>query len=108
MRPVASRLGALTADCFGPEAKRAAAISAAASKALAAPAEDDLARRLPHEVALAASDAEVRAERARRLEAATAVEKPAVEPKAEPVAKMTAKPAPKPAKKKKMKGASAR
>ncbi len=80
LRPVTSRLGALNGDCFGAESKRAAALSSAASKILAAPADSDMTRRLPPENALASAVAEVKAERARRLEAAGAAEKAAVEP----------------------------
>ena len=95
-RPVLSRLGALNETCFAPESKRASALAAAASKSLAAPAEADLVRRLPRETALASAVSDVRAERARRLEAATAAEKAAVEPSAAPAADKPAA-APKPA-----------
>lgn len=89
VRPVTSRLGALNADCFGAESKRAAALAASASKTLTAPADGELTRRLPAERALASAVAEIRADRAKRLEAATASEKAAVEPPA------PSKPAPK-------------
>lgn len=94
LRPVTSRLGALNADCFNAESKRAAALSEAAAKALTAPVEADTLRRLPAETNLASAVAEVRAERARRLEAATAVEKAASEPPAAPEAKPAPKAAP--------------
>lgn len=86
LRPVISRLGALNGDCLSAESKRAASLSAAASKALTAPADNDMVRRLPAEHSLASTVAEVRAERARRLEAATAAEKAAVEPGTPPAA----------------------
>jgi len=79
LRPVTSRLGALNADCLSAESKRAATLSAAASKALTAPADNDLNRRLPADDSLSAVVADVRAERARRLEAAGASEKAAME-----------------------------
>ncbi|MDD5304815.1 MAG: hypothetical protein PHS14_17095 [Elusimicrobia bacterium] len=104
LRPVTSRLGALNADCFSAESRRAASLSAAASKALTAPADNEMARRLPPELALAASVSEVRAERARRLEAAGAAEKAAMETAASPSAAApkaaAAAPAPKSAAKK--------
>ena len=86
IRPVTSRLGALHADCFGAESKRASTIASAASKALTAPVESELVRRLPLDRELAATVADIRAGRARRLEAATAAEKAAVEPPTAPVA----------------------
>ncbi len=124
LRPVTSRLGALNESCFKAEARRASSLSAAAAKALTAPADNELARRLPPENALAPVS-EVRAERARRLEAAGAAEKvlepvvsppaPAVEaPKAAapaiapaaPLKSAPRKPAKRP--KRKTKGAAAR
>jgi len=107
LRPVTSRLGALGAldvGCLGAEAKRASTLSAAASKSLTAPADAETARRLPPENALASAVAEVRAERARRLEAAGAAEKAAVEPSAPPAVEAPkAEPAVKPAAKKAVK-----
>jgi hypothetical protein len=82
VRPVISRLGALRADCFGAESKRADALAAAASKALTAPADEELTLRLPADLSLASAVSEIRADRARRLEAATAAEEAAVEPPA--------------------------
>lgn len=79
LRPVTSRLGALNAKCFGAHAKRAAALSSAASKSLTAPSESEAERRLPSDGAIASVVADVRAERARRLEAAGAAEKAAME-----------------------------
>lgn len=102
LRPVTSRLGALNASCFGAEAKRAASLTAAASKSLTAPADGEMSRRLPADNALASIVEEVRAERARRLEAAGAAEKAAMElaaPAAVPKAAAPA-PAPKPSVKK--------
>ena len=115
VRPVASRLGALATDCFTAEAKRASALADAASKALTAPTDSEIARRLPPESTLASAVAEVRAERARRLEAATAAEKAAVEAAAPapPAAVKAAPPAPakaaakKPVKRPKRKAAGA-
>lgn len=80
LRPVTSRLGELNGDCFGAESKRAASLTAAASKALTAPAEGELNRRLPADAGLSAVVADVKAERARRLEAAGASEKTFTEP----------------------------
>ncbi len=97
LRPVTSRLGALNADCFSSESRRAASLTAAASKALTAPADNETAARLPADVSLATAVSEIRAERARRLEAATAAEKAAVEPAAVPAAEAP-KAAPAPAK----------
>ncbi|MBI2384981.1 MAG: hypothetical protein HYV14_03095 [Elusimicrobia bacterium] len=94
LRPVTSRLGALNASCFGAESKRAAALSLAASKALTAPSESEAARRLPSEGALASIVDEVRAERARRLEAAGAAEKAALEAAAPAAAPKAAAPVP--------------
>lgn len=84
LRPVTARLGALNGDCFGAESKRAASLTAAASKSLTAPADNDANRRLPSDTSLSSVVAEVRSERARRLEAAGASEKTAAEPAAEP------------------------
>ena len=95
LRPVTARLGALNAACFGAESKRAAALSLAASKALTAPPESESSRRLPSEGALSSIVDEVRAERARRLEAAGAAEKAAMEAAA-PAAPKAATPAPAP------------
>ncbi len=79
LRPVTSRLGALNAKCFNAHAKRAAALSQAASKSLTAPSEADSERRLPSDGAIASVVADVRAERARRLEAAGAAERAAMD-----------------------------
>lgn len=104
LRPVTARLGALNANCFGAESKRAAALTLAASKALTAPPEGEAARRLPSEGALSSIINEVRAERARRLEAAGAAEKAAMEAAAPAAdtkaAAPAAAPAPKPSAKK--------
>jgi hypothetical protein len=109
LRGVTSRLGALNADCLGAESKRAAALSEAASKALTAPPDVELARRMPSDGALASAVAEVRSERARRLEAAGASEKAAVEPAAVEGPKAAAPPVKispkKPAKRKKTEAA---
>ena len=86
LRPVTSRLGALNENCFKVESRRASSLSVAAAKTLTAPADNELARRLPPENALASAVAEVRAERARRLEAAGAAEKAVLEPAAAPAA----------------------
>lgn len=86
LRPVTARLGELKADCFGAESRRAAALTLAASKTLTAPPESEISRRLPSEGALSAVVDEVRAERARRLEAAGAAEKAAMEAAAPPAA----------------------
>jgi hypothetical protein len=102
LRPVTSRLGALNAGCFSAESKRAATLSLAASKALTAPPESDSSRRLPAEGGLSSIVEEVRAELARRLEAAGAAEKAALEsaaPAAAPKAASSAA-APKPSAKK--------
>lgn len=114
IRPVTSRLGDLKSDCLDAETKRAAALANAASKILTAPADTEMERRLPPVSALASAITEVRAERAQRLEAATAAEKATVEPATAPAAKTSAtvntpKPAAKakPAKPKK-KGAAAK
>ena len=45
IRPVTSRLGALHADCFGAESKRASTIASAASKALTALGRRECPRR---------------------------------------------------------------
>lgn len=82
LRPVTARLGALNAKCFAAHAKRAASLTQAASKSLTSPSEADSERRLPADAATASVVAEVRAERARRLEAAGAVEKAAMDPSA--------------------------
>ncbi len=101
LRPVTSRLGALNGDCFAAESKKASALAAAASKALSAPPEGDLNRRLPADDSLSNVVADVRAERARRLEAAGAAEKAVLDPI--PVAPKTGAPvaaaAPEPKKK---------
>jgi len=95
LRPVTARLGALNGDCFGAESKRAASLSAAASKALTAPADGEVNRRLPADASLSVVVAEVRRERARRLEAAGASEKnfsEQAEPAAAPVPAQKAAP----------------
>lgn len=79
LRPVTTRLGDLNTDCLGAETKRAAALTAAASKALTAPAENDMNRRLPTDNSLSAVVSDVRVERARRFEASGASEKASVE-----------------------------
>jgi len=108
LRPVTARLGALNTDCLDAESRRAASLTAAASKTLTAPPDNDLNRRLPADAGLSAVIADVRTERARRLEAAGASEKAAVEsdepaaqaPKAVPAAKPSIKqPAKRPARK---------
>ncbi|MDP3541532.1 MAG: hypothetical protein Q8T11_03590 [Elusimicrobiota bacterium] len=98
LRPVTSRLGALNAKCFGAHAKRASALSLAAAKSLTAPSESEAERRLPADAAIASVVAEVRTERARRLEAAGAAERAAAPPPA-PKAEAPALP-PKPSVKK--------
>lgn len=96
LRPVTSRLGALNASCFGAESKRAAALTSAASKSLTAPSESETSRRLPADAALSSIVDEVRAERAKRLEAAGAAEKASMETPAAPkAAAPAAAPAPK-------------
>lgn len=100
LRPVISRLGSLNGDCFGAESKKASTLAAAASKALTAPPEGDLNRRLPADDSLSAVIADVRGERARRLEAAGAAERAVLDPI--PVAPKAAAPvasAPEPKKK---------
>ncbi|MCM2303739.1 MAG: hypothetical protein NDJ72_03505 [Elusimicrobia bacterium] len=101
LRPVTSRLGALNASCFGAESKRAAALTSAASKSLTAPSESETSRRLPADAALSSIVDEVRAERAKRLEAAGAAERASMETPAAPkAAAPAAAPAPKPSAKK--------
>jgi hypothetical protein len=100
LRPVTSRLGVLNAGCFGAESKRASALTAAASKSLTAPSESETSRRLPADGALSAIVDEVRAERARRLEAAGAAEKASMETPSAQVTPKAAAPAPKPSAKK--------
>ncbi len=96
VRPVTSRLGALDAACLKSEQRRATALAAAASKNLTAPPDSELASRLPADATLSVAAAEIRADRARRLEAATSVERALEPPVAKPEA---AKAAPAPAKK---------
>lgn len=80
LRPATSRLGALNGDCFAAESKKASTLAATASKALTAPPDGDLNRRLPADDSLSAVIADVRAERARRLEAVGAAEKAVLDP----------------------------
>ena len=93
LRPISARLGALKSPCLKSESRRAAALAQSAAKYLAAPSDDELLKRLPADEALASDSAAIRADRARRLEAATTPEKVAVAPP-KPAA---AEPAPKPA-----------
>lgn len=105
VRPVRSRLGALNADCLRSQARKADALAETAARALTAPPDEELAKRLPPDGSLATASSEIKAERSRRLEAATAAEKAAVEPAPPPKApaakpeasKAPAKDAPKPA-----------
>ncbi len=75
LRPISSRLGALNSPCLKDESRRTAALMHSASKDLAAPDEDELLKRLPPDATLASDSAAIRADRARRLEAATTPEK---------------------------------
>lgn len=79
LHPITARLGFLDDKCLGPESRRAASLAKTASKELTAPADNELTRRLPADNALAATVADIRADRARRLEAATASERAASE-----------------------------
>lgn len=103
LRPMTSRLGALNSKCFNAHAKRAAALSLTASKSLAAPSESEAERRLPADGAIASIVSDVRAERARRLEAAGAAERAAMDPAAAPAPKAEAPAPPKPPAKKAVK-----
>lgn len=96
VRPVTSRLGALDSGCFSAEKKKADVLASGAAKSLAAPA--DAEKRLPSDGALYAVVAEIKAERAKRIEAATSVEKAASEAASEGAAPAP-KAAPAPAKK---------
>lgn len=80
LRPAISRLGALNENCFAAESRRALSLSQAAAKNMTAPADDEMARRLPADTALASAAAAIRTERARSLESVTTVEKAAAEP----------------------------
>lgn len=93
VRPVLSRLGALNADCLRGESRKAAMLAETSARALGAPSDEELQKRLPGDASLANASAEIKAERKRRLEAATAAEKAAVEP-APPPKPAPAKPAP--------------
>ena len=90
VRPISSRLGALGSSCLKNESRRAAALAKTAAANLAAPGEDELLKRLPADSTLASDIAAIRADRARRLEAATTPEKVAAPKKTAPPARKAA------------------
>src|SRR5205823_2116928 len=74
-RAVLARVGVLGGDCLRGERKRGEALAVAAARALAAPPDDALRRRLPADAALNATVAEVRAERSKRIDEAGVAER---------------------------------